>query len=108
MEVLKQGLRDGSPHPLEPLLDRRLVPDILEVGGGRGGGSLPPDHHDGLLALLDGGHRVVRAVGGHRGGEAAHLKVDAVVRNSLVTSVGVVKPRIVLLIILILHRKKNT
>ena len=106
MEVLEEGLCDGSSHPLEPLLDRRLAPNILEVGWGRGRGSLPPDHH-GPLGLLDGGHSVVRAVGGHGGAEAAYLKVDAVVRNSLVTSIGVVKPEIVLLIILILYRKKH-
>lgn len=89
MEVLKEGLCDGPPHPLELLLDWRLVSNILEVGRGRGRGSLPPHHHRPLV-LLDDGQGVVRADGGHGGSDAAGLKVDAVVRNSLITSVGFV------------------
>ena len=63
---------------LEPLLDWRLASNVLEVGWGRGRGSLPPDHHHlWLPSLLDGRHRVVGAVGG----QATCLKVDAVVGN---------------------------
>ena len=107
MEVLQQRLCDGPPHPLEPLLDWRLAPNVLEVGWSRGRGSLPPDHHHWLPSLLDGRHRVVGAVGGQGGGQATCLKVDAVVGNSLVTSVGVVKSGTVHLIILSLQEKKH-
>ena len=100
MEVLQQRLCDGPPHPLEPLLDWRLASNVLEVGWGRGRGSLSPDNHQWLPSLLDGGHRVVGAVGGQGGGQAACLQVDTVVWNSLVTSVGVVKSGTVYLIIL--------
>ena len=106
MEVLEEGLGDGPPHPLEPLLDRRLAPDILEVGGGGGRGSLPPDHHHGLLGLLDGGHGVVGADGGHGGGQGAGLQVDTVVWNPLVTSVGIIKPWTVNLITVVLILKE--
>ena len=84
MEVLHERLRDGPPHPLQPLLDGgpRPLPRVPALG-------LPPRRGRALRLL---GQRVVGGGrGGGGGGGSLRGDVDAVVGDPLVAAIRVVQ-----------------